>query len=60
MPWIHVDDEVRLVLWALDTEDRSGVYNATAPNPVTNREFSKALGTGARPPGHHRRSRSWR
>src|SRR6476659_1548788 len=44
MPWIHVDDEVRLVLWALDTERASGAYNATAPNPVTNREFSKALG----------------
>jgi len=44
MPWIHVDDEVRLLLWALDTDRVSGTYNATAPNPVTNREFSKALG----------------
>ena len=44
MPWIHVDDEVRLLLWALDTDRASGAYNATAPNPVTNREFSKALG----------------
>ena len=44
MPWIHVDDWVRLVLWALDGDDRTGVYNATAPNPVTNAEFSKALG----------------
>jgi uncharacterized protein len=44
MPWIHVDDEVRLLLWALDTDRASGTYNATAPNPVTNREFSKALG----------------
>jgi uncharacterized protein (TIGR01777 family) len=44
MPWIHVADEVRLLLWALDTDDASGTYNATAPNPVTNREFSKALG----------------
>jgi uncharacterized protein len=44
MPWIHVDDEVRLLLWALDTDGASGTYNATAPNPVTNREFSKALG----------------
>jgi uncharacterized protein (TIGR01777 family) len=44
MPWIHVDDEVRLLLWALDTDQASGTYNATAPNPVTNREFSKALG----------------
>lgn len=44
MPWIHVDDEVRLLLWALDTDQASGTYNAAAPNPVTNREFSKALG----------------
>ncbi len=44
VPWIHVDDEVRLLLWALDTGQASGTYNAAAPNPVTNREFSKALG----------------
>jgi uncharacterized protein (TIGR01777 family) len=44
MPWIHVDDEVRLLLWALDTDLASGTYNATAPNPVTNRQFSSALG----------------
>ena len=44
MPWIHIDDWIRLVLWALDGEDRSGVYNSTAPNPVTNAELSKALG----------------
>jgi len=44
MPWIHADDEVRLLLWALDTDGASGTYNATAPNPLTNREFSKALG----------------
>jgi uncharacterized protein (TIGR01777 family) len=44
MSWIHVADEVRLLLWALDTEGASGTYNATSPNPVTNREFSKTLG----------------
>jgi uncharacterized protein len=44
MSWIHVDDEVRLLLWALDTEQATGTYNATAPNPVTNRELSKTLG----------------
>lgn len=44
MPWIHRDDEVGLLIWALDTEAASGVLNATAPNPVTNRDFSKALG----------------
>ena len=44
MSWIHIDDEVGLILWALDDERVSGVVNATAPNPVTNRDFSKALG----------------
>ncbi len=44
MPWIHIADEVRLLTWALDTEDASGTYNATSPNPVSNREFSKTLG----------------
>jgi uncharacterized protein (TIGR01777 family) len=42
--WIHVDDEVGILLWALDDEKVSGVVNATAPTPVTNREFSQALG----------------
>ncbi len=44
MSWIHIDDEVGLILWALDNDSVSGTYNATAPNPVTNRELSKALG----------------
>jgi uncharacterized protein len=44
MSWVHVQDEIRLLLWALDHEAASGTYNATSPNPVTNREFSRALG----------------
>src|SRR5262249_2605866 len=42
--WMHLGDEVGLILWALDNGQVSGVINATAPNPVTNRELSKALG----------------
>jgi uncharacterized protein (TIGR01777 family) len=42
--WIHADDEVGIVLWALDSEDVSDAVNATAPNPASNRDFSKALG----------------
>jgi uncharacterized protein len=42
--WIHVEDEVGILLWALDNEKVSGVVNATAPNPVTNKVFAKALG----------------
>jgi uncharacterized protein (TIGR01777 family) len=42
--WIHIDDEVGILLWALDNGRVSGVVNATAPAPVTNRGLSKALG----------------
>lgn len=44
MSWIHVDDEVGILLWALDEEKVSGTINATAPNPVTNRELARAIG----------------
>jgi uncharacterized protein len=44
VPWIHLSDEVGILIWALDTESVSGVVNGTAPNPVTNKEWSKALG----------------
>ena len=44
MPWIHRDDEIGILLFALDNATVSGTINATAPHPVTNREFSKALG----------------
>lgn len=42
--WIHIADEVGILLWALDHDAVSGVLNATAPNPATNRDFSRALG----------------
>jgi uncharacterized protein (TIGR01777 family) len=44
MPWIHVDDLVGVYLAALDGGEWSGPVNATAPDPATNAEFSKALG----------------
>ena len=50
MPWIHRDDEVGVILWALGEERSAGPLNATAPNPVTNREFSKTLGKVLRRP----------
>lgn len=43
MSWIHLDDLVRLLSWLMTNPDCSGVYNATAPNPVTNDKFSKTL-----------------
>ena len=44
MSWVHIEDVVGLFLWALDDHRVWGVINGTAPNPVTNRELSKALG----------------
>jgi uncharacterized protein (TIGR01777 family) len=48
--WIHVEDEVGILLWALDEERVSGTVNATAPQPATNKEFSKALGRAVNRP----------
>ena len=50
MPWIHVDDVVGIYLQAIDDERYSGAINATAPHPVTNEEFSKALGRALKRP----------
>jgi uncharacterized protein (TIGR01777 family) len=44
MPWVHLDDVVGALLFALDNEAASGPLNVTAPAPATNKEFSKALG----------------
>ena len=44
MPWVHADDVVGAILFALDTEGVSGPVNVAAPDPVTNAELSKALG----------------
>ena len=44
MPWIALDDIVGIYLAAIDESSWSGPVNGTAPNPVTNAEFSKALG----------------
>ena len=44
MSWIHREDAVRLFAHALTTEALRGPVNGTAPNPVTNAEFTRALG----------------
>ncbi len=43
MSWIHVDDAVSLILFALDNPEFRGPVNATAPDPVTNDEFTRRL-----------------
>ena len=43
-PWIHREDMVSIYLWLLEHESSTGAYNASAPNPVTNADFTRALG----------------
>jgi uncharacterized protein (TIGR01777 family) len=45
IPWIHIDDEVGLLLLALDSADLSGPLNGCAPEPARQRDFVKALGS---------------
>jgi uncharacterized protein (TIGR01777 family) len=44
MSWIDRDDVLRMIEWAVDHDSARGVYNATAPTPVTNRDFAQILG----------------
>jgi uncharacterized protein len=48
--WIHRDDVVKLIIAALNDPQMQGVYNATAPNPVTMAEFADTLGTAMNRP----------
>jgi uncharacterized protein len=49
VPWIALEDEVRALRFLIDG-DLEGPVNLTAPNPVTNRELTEALGTVLRRP----------
>jgi len=48
MSWIHIDDVAGIYLAAID--GATGVFNATAPQPVTNAEFTRALGRALQRP----------
>jgi uncharacterized protein len=43
MSWIHIDDLARMFVTAMEQKSMKGVYNAVAPNPVTNTDFLKTL-----------------
>lgn len=43
-PWIHRDDELDIILWALENEQVEGPLNAAAPGITTNKQFSNILG----------------
>jgi uncharacterized protein (TIGR01777 family) len=48
--WISIEDAVGVILHALFTESLQGPVNSTAPEPVTNREFTRTLGRVLRRP----------
>ena len=54
LSWIHLQDWLNVVLWAIDRETISGPLNLTAPSPVTNQEFSTTLAGELRRPGFMR------
>jgi uncharacterized protein (TIGR01777 family) len=50
MSWIQLEDLIRLILLLIDNPLAQGPFNATAPHPVQNNEFGKALGKAIRRP----------
>lgn len=50
MSWIHLDDLVRVILYAIGATDLAGPVNAVAPHPLTNREFTESLGRALKRP----------
>lgn len=50
MSWVHMDDLVNSLVFLLNHEAAQGVYNATAPTPVSNKEFARTLGRTLRRP----------
>jgi hypothetical protein len=49
-PWIHRDDMAAICQWLLESPRATGAYNCSAPNPVTNAEFTRALAAALRRP----------
>ncbi len=50
IPWIHMHDMTRAILYLLETEHAQGEFNLCAPHPVTNKVFSKALASSLHRP----------
>ena len=50
MPWISLEDEVRALLFAITHDELSGPVNLTGPAPVTNAEFTAAMGRAVNRP----------
>jgi uncharacterized protein len=50
MSWIHLEDVVRMIVFALENAGLHGAVNTTAPNPVTNRQFTEDLASALHRP----------
>ncbi len=50
MAWVHADDLIRLFVFAAESGSLRGPVNGTAPNPVSNRGFTRALGQAVKRP----------
>lgn len=48
--WIHLYDLVNIFIYQIENRSLSGIYNCTAPNPVTNRELTKAIAIAMKKP----------
>jgi uncharacterized protein (TIGR01777 family) len=43
MPWIHEDDVINMYLYGIENDNLTGDHNMVAPNPVTNKQLTKAV-----------------
>lgn len=50
MSWIHIDDLCSMFVYAIENDSVQGVYNAVAPNPVTNKAFTKLAAKALKKP----------
>jgi uncharacterized protein len=50
VPWIHIADQVSAIRFLIENKSAHGAYNLTAPNPLTNAEFSRVLARVIRRP----------
>ena len=48
--WVHIDDEAKAICFLLEHKDAAGIFNLTAPNPVTNQVFAKTIARVMRRP----------
>lgn len=54
MSWIHIDDIIGMIMYLVEDQSLKGVFNATAPNPVSNAEFSSMLAESLNRPNFFR------